>query len=429
MQIQSAKGTKEYLPEEKIIREQIVRTLTQIFERYGFSPLETPTLQRYDLLAAKYAGGSEILKETFKLKDQGDRDLALRYDLTVPLALLIGQNPVMKMPFKRYEVGKVFRDGPIKAGRLREFWQCDVDVIGPTSMTADAELMLLTLDAFDTLELPVTIEINSRKVLDGLMESLGIPGEKCFDAITAIDKIKKVPIGEIERELAQKGISREKVDGLLRACKAAGTNAQRIAALRKVMRSDIGNAGLKEIEEILKLTETSKGTIEFSPSLARGLAYYTGPVFEAFLKQGEFTSALAGGGRYDEMIGDFLGGNRKIPAVGISFGLEPLSVVLGARAKGKSVAQLYIIPIGTQTESMVIAQQLRAAGMNVDMDLMDRGPSKNLDYARAMGIPFTLFIGQDELKAKKFKLRDMEKGKEELLTIKDIEKKMERVKK
>src|SRR3990167_5293613 len=161
MELQLPKGTRDFSPEEKIVRDKIVNTLKEVFELYGYAPLETPVFERYEILASKYAGGAEILKETFRFKDQGDRELGLRYDLTVPLARFVSMNPNLKMPFKRYQIGEVFRDGPIKIGRLREFWQCDVDIIGIKSMAADAEVIKLSLTAFKKLNLNPKIKVNN----------------------------------------------------------------------------------------------------------------------------------------------------------------------------------------------------------------------------------------------------------------------------
>ncbi|MCK9905912.1 ATP phosphoribosyltransferase regulatory subunit, partial [Frankia sp. Cpl3] len=166
------KGTRNILPEKQLVRNRIRATLQGVFETYGCKPLETPMLQYYDLLASKYGGGAEILKEVYRLSDQGERELALRYDLTIPLTKVIGMNPQMRLPFKRYEIGKVFRDGPIKPGRFREFIQCDVDIIGVSSMLAEAELMTMAVDAFGKLGLDVTIQYNNRKLLAGILQSL-----------------------------------------------------------------------------------------------------------------------------------------------------------------------------------------------------------------------------------------------------------------
>ncbi|HLC66602.1 MAG TPA: histidine--tRNA ligase [Candidatus Nanoarchaeia archaeon] len=421
MEIQSAKGTRDYGPQEKIFRDQVCRTLAKVFAQYGFPPFESATLQRYDLLAAKYAGGAEILKETFKLRDQGNRELALRYDLTVPLALFIGQNPMMKMPFKRYEIGKVFRDGPIKAGRVREFWQCDVDIVGSSNILADAELVLLALDAFAALGIRVRIEINSRKILDGFMEVLNIPEAKRFAVITAIDKMKKIPIAEIRKELTEQGISDEQTEELLTSL-SGKSNAELLAVAQKKLTTRVGKEGIAEISAILAAVKNVEGksTVMFNPYLARGLAYYTGPICEAFVADGSFRGAVMGGGRYDRMIADFIGGNRQFPATGISFGLEPILAVLQNQESAGSTAQMYIVPVGDTAAALDIAQQLRAAGLRVDIDLQGRGPSKNLEYVRALGIGYALFVGTEELRTKKYKLRDMTKGKEELLDLKKI---------
>ncbi|MFA6889258.1 MAG: ATP phosphoribosyltransferase regulatory subunit, partial [Candidatus Woesearchaeota archaeon] len=167
VQLLNAKGTQDFPPEEKILRNKIEKVLVDTFELYGFSPLDTPVLERYDLMASKYAGGAEILKETFKLMDQGKRELCLRYDLTVPFCRFIGMNPSLKMPFKRYQIGTVYRDGPVASDRLRIFTQCDVDTVGTKSMAADAECLLLAESVFKQLKIAVTIEVNNRKFLDG----------------------------------------------------------------------------------------------------------------------------------------------------------------------------------------------------------------------------------------------------------------------
>src|SRR3990167_906343 len=174
MTLQLPKGTRDLKPEEAIIRNRIVSALKEVFELYGYAPLETPVFERYDILASKYAGGAEILKETFKFKDQGKRELGLRYDLTVPLARYVGMNPNIKMPFKRYQTGEVFRDGPVERARYRQFTQCDVDVVGIRGMQADAEIIALTQRAFKKLGFDITIKVNNRKLLNDLLISAGV---------------------------------------------------------------------------------------------------------------------------------------------------------------------------------------------------------------------------------------------------------------
>lgn len=415
MNLQNAKGTKDFLPEEKMLRQDVIDLLRSIFESYGFAPLETPILERMDILAAKYAGGGEILKETFKLKDQGGRELGLRYDLTVPLARFVGMTPNLKMPFKRYEIGRVFRDGPIKKGRLREFWQCDVDIVGSKSMLADAECIQIALDFFERIGFPVTIEVNNRKILDGILESLQIPEKQWEDIIISIDKLKKIPLEEVKKELKEKGLDEKRIKELLDIFQLSGSNKQKVKQLKKIIKSNIGLEGLKEMEALLE--NVDQKNVVFSISLARGLAYYTGTVFEVFTKN--FSSALAAGGRYDRMIGEFLGGNKEYPAVGISFGIEPITELLTEKRKAsrKTPTQVYIIPINTLQESKKIADELRKQGLNVEMDVMQRGPSKNLEYANSLGIPYVVIVGEEEVKQNKVKLKDMRTGKEKLIAV------------
>ena len=183
MELQLPKGTRDFAPEEKIARDKVVNILKDVFELYGFAPLETPVIERFDVLSSKYAGGAEILKETFKLKDQGNRELGLRYDLTVPMCRFVGMNPNIKMPFKRYQIGEVFRDGPIASARYRQFTQCDVDVVSSSSMATDAEIVSLIYAAFKKLDFEVTIKVNNRKLLNDILDYCGIEKEKQEAAI------------------------------------------------------------------------------------------------------------------------------------------------------------------------------------------------------------------------------------------------------
>jgi histidyl-tRNA synthetase len=423
MKLENSKGTKDFAPEEKIVRDGVVSTLKQVFELYGFSPLETPILNRFELFESKYAGGDEILKEIFSLKDQGDRKLGLRFDLTVPLAKFVGMNPDLKMPFKRYEIGRVFRDGPVKTGRMREFWQCDVDIIGASSMLAEAEILAIVNSAFTKLGLPVIIKLSSRKLLEGVLDFAGVKKDKRFDAIIAIDKLEKLGENEVVKEMEQKGIPDDDVAKIMSIINMKGTNNELLLSLTQLIKSKEGIEGLKEIEEILNYCNSfGIEAVEFCPSLARGLAYYTGPVFEVFLKDSKITSAAAGGGRYDDMIGSFLGGIKKYPATGIAFGLEVITEALKEKGKfeKKSVTQAFVIPIKTEKESIKISEELRRAGVKTEMDLFNRGISKNLTYANSMKIPYVVIVGEQELKQDKVKLRDMKSGKEEMLSIKEV---------
>lgn len=192
VELRNLKGTGDYMPWEQRGRQGIIRKLQEVFERYGYQPLETPVVCYFDLLASKYAGGSEILKEVYKLNDQGGRELGLRYDLTVPFAKIVGMNPELRMPFKRYEIGKVFRDGPVKTGRNREFIQCDVDVVGIGSLLTEAELLMMAVEIYRILNLEIYIPYNNRKLLSGLIAASGILPESAGDVILSIDKLEKI---------------------------------------------------------------------------------------------------------------------------------------------------------------------------------------------------------------------------------------------
>lgn len=421
MKMEMAKGTKDVPPEEELAKQQIVSTLKKTFEVYGFSPLETPVLERMETLTAKYGGGSEITKEIFKLTDQGGRSLGLRFDLTVPLARFVAMNPNIKMPFKRYQIGLSFRDGPIKLGRYREFWQCDVDVVGSKIMLADAELIKLALDFFKKIGLNVEIEVNNRKILDGIMESLFIPEKEWNGIILSIDKLKKISLEDIKKELKVKGMYEKQINEMFEIFDMTGNNDEKITKLRNIIKSATGIEGLDELEQVLDYVKNKD--LVFRVSLARGLDYYTGTVFEAFMKDESMRSSLAAGGRWDKMIGQLMENNAEIPAVGISFGIDTIIDALNLKKKivpVKTLTKIFIIPINVEQEAVKLLDKLRSEGINAEIDLMQRGISKNLDYANSLGIPFVIILGKEELKAKKFKLKDMKTGKEKLLNEKSL---------
>ncbi len=443
MTTQPAKGVRDIPPEEKALKNKVVATLQRVFEIYGFAPLETPILQRYETLAAKFAAGeaSDALKETFKLTDQGGRELGLRFDLTVPLAAYIAQNPTLKMPFKRYEMGQVFRDGPIKAGRLRQFWQCDVDIVGSDSLLADAEILAVVDTAFKKLGLDIVIKVNSRKILNGILEQAGIAEKERDSAIIALDKLDKIGKEGVSKELGERGYSARQIDDLFSLVKENIT----LAELKKKLTSKEGIEGIVQLEELFSyLKAMNVRSAVFDVSLARGLAYYTGAVFEAYLKKGKtipkITSSVAAGGRWDNMIGSYLGGSsgggsRVVPALGVAFGLEPImdTLKLEGKVPAQPPAQIYVIPIGTGltdtgdtvlNQSLVLTQQLREQGISTSMCLGKKGVSKNLEYASVLGFPYVAIIGEDELKRNKVKLRDMQTGGEGMLSVKDIVKKI-----
>lgn len=416
MKLQTARGVRDTPPEEKIVKNQVVDTLKEVFELYGFAPLETPIIERYETLATKGGAGtgSDVLKETFQFEDQGKRKLGLRFELTTSLARFIGMNPQLKMPFKRYEIGRVFRDGPIKLGRYREFWQCDIDIIGTQSMLADSEILSIANTVFNKLKLDVVIKINNRKLINGILEQSGIKNKE--EAIIILDKLEKISKKGVMDELLDKDYKKSQIKKLFELIEENISLSQ----LKKKITNPEGKEGISELENLFSYLRLMNVKAKFDVSLARGLSYYTGTVFEVFLRKGKLTSSLAGGGRWDDMIGRFLNGNDT-PAVGISFGLAPIMDVLKEKdLKEKTPAKVYVIPIKTVKESLIIAQKLRDSGINVDFDLMGKGMSKNLQYANSLGIPYVIIIGEKELKEKKVMLRNMETGDQQLLDIKKV---------
>lgn len=419
MKLQNAKGVRDINSEEMILRQNITGKLKKVFEKYGYNPLETPIVERYDVLSVKYGAGdeSEAAKEIFQFKDQGKRKLGLRFELTLSMCRYIAMNPNTKMPFKRYEIGRVYRDGPIKLSRTREFYQCDVDIVGTNEVIADAEIIKLAIDVFKELGLDAYIEVNNRKLLNGILEYANVKKEKRMPTIIILDKLKKIGVKGVNEELKQLGVkesSLKKINKIFRA-------KENLTQLRKLIKN---NEGVDELEELFGyFSKKELENVIFNISLARGLSYYTGIVFEGFLRKSEVISSICGGGRYDDLISLLLQSKEKIPATGISFGLVPImeAMKLTKIKTKKTVTNVFVIPIGnTKNKALQITQDLRKADINADIDLIGRGISKNLNYANIMKIPYVIFVGEKELKQKKVKLRDMKTGKEKMMSVMDV---------
>jgi histidyl-tRNA synthetase len=422
MQLENSKGTRDFAPEDKILRNQLVDGLKVVFEKYGYSPLETPIIEKYELMLAKGGAGeeSDAMKEVFKLTDQGERKLALKFEQTLSFARFIGMNPNIRMPFKRYEIGPVFRDGPIKLGRYRQFWQCDVDVVGCKEMSVDAEIILLSLDAFKNLSVESFIEFNNRKILKGIIEYAGINESLADAVIISIDKLAKIGKAGVKKELEEKGIADSNIDKLLKAFSIEGSNEEKLEKLKGLIKNHVGQEGLKEAEEVLSFfDEATKENVVFNVSLARGLGYYTGTIFEGFAKKSQIKSSICGGGRYDKMIASLIKSDKDYPCVGISFGLDVIADVLleKTQAVKKTVVQVYVIPIKTMKECFAICKELRDAGVSADMDFSGKGISKNLDYVNSLGIPFAIIAGPKEVEQGKVTLKNMADGTEDKMSV------------
>jgi len=409
MEIENVKGGYDFLPEEQNIRNYINNTLKEVFEQYGYCSIETPILCYYDILAGKYDESNDLLNEIYKLTDQGKRKLGLRYDLTVPFSKLIALNKnKLTMPFKRYEIAKVFRDGPIKAGRDREFTQCDVDVVGIEGQMIEAELVSLYVEAFKRLKIDVEIKYNSRKLMNGLILECGVPDELTSKTITIIDKIEKLSKEDFNKALLEVGVNDEQSEKLLAYF---SMSLEQINSMFSNTENAVLAEGLKELNDLndyLKALDI-QGYCKFTSSLARGQDYYTGTVFEVYEKNGVLNCSIGGGGRYDKIITDFIDDGNVYPAVGVSFGLTTLYAILKDRAELNQKSQLdfYIIPMNTEKESLKLAIDLRKQGFNVDISMNGRKMKKCLDYANKVNIPYVIILGEDEIKNGFFNIKDM----------------------
>ena len=424
MIIQNVKGGYDFLPKEQKIRNYINGILKNTFEEYGYLPIETPILCYFDMLAGKYDESNDILKEIYKLKDQGDRNLGLRYDLTVPFAKFIALNKnELKLPFKRYEINKVFRDGPVKVGRDREFTQCDVDVVGLSNQMIEAELISLYVNAFTKLNIEINIKYNSRNLMKGLILDTGVSEDLVSSTITIIDKIDKLTTEELTNNLLELGLNETQTKSLLEYFKLS------LEELNTKFKNTTNEDIKRGLEELNNLEEyITKMNLEeyctFTSSLARGQDYYTGNVFEVYEKNGILSGAIGGGGRYDKMITEFINDGETYPAVGISFGLTSIFELLKNRKEfaSSSPIDIYVIPMGTNIESLKLANELRKLDIKVDLEMNNKKLKKSLDYCNKENIPYVIILGEDEIANNSFKLKDMINKEEYLINMNELDK-------
>ena len=418
--MKTVKGTRDFLPEEMILRQQVLDKIKSVFEIYGFQPLETSALEDWKVLSTKGAGSEEILNETYNFEDKGGRRIGLRYDLTVPLARVVASNPNLTLAFKRYQIEKVWRYGDIAKDRFREFLQADIDIVGSDSMLADAEIIKCAISCFKALGLEkIYVRLNNRKILEALVKNAGIEDNKVMSVLGTIDKLEKIGIKNVKKELEEKNISKDSTMKILEPIKIK----EEPKIVLKKLENMIGrNEGIQELKEIISyLKDESK--IKIDLSLARGLDYYTGPIYEVLAEEG--IGSVAGGGRYDKLIGLFL--KRDIPATGISFGIDRIIEVMKQRkmVKSETKIKVFVASVNDKIRDKVleIVQLLRDKSIACDYDFRSRSLSKQLEYVSNMKIPYAIIVGKKELKENSVKLRNMRTGKEELVKINDIIKK------
>ncbi|MBM7583664.1 histidyl-tRNA synthetase [Bacillus pakistanensis] len=419
MNYQNVKGTQDYLPEAEAIKRKVRQTLESVFIRYGCKPLETPILNYTELLASKYAGGAEILEEMYRLTDRGERDLGLRYDLTIPFAKVVALNPNLRMPFKRYEIGKVFRDGPIKTGRFREFTQCDVDIVGVESQMAEAELMVMAIDAFKELGLDVIIQYNNRNLLTGILDVFNTPKANISKVILTLDKLEKIGLEGVVKELIEIDLPSDTIRLIQQLL--LDEDVKYIEYFEQYAKNnDQLNQGILELKELNSYIKFlgMEERCEFNPFLARGLEIYTGTIYEIFLTDKTVKSSIGSGGRYDNAIAGLIGADQKFSTVGISFGLDVIYTamnIIGKDIVDENSIDFYVIPINASKESFLVARDLRQKGFKVEVEMVNKKVGKAMDRANKESVRQVIIIGEEEVRKNQYKIKNMKTGEEEIV--------------
>ncbi|RAR45859.1 histidine--tRNA ligase [Paenibacillus sp. MDMC362] len=415
--MQNVKGTYDYFGQEQAIRRKVQSTLREVFECYDYAEMETTILNESELLSSKYAGGEEILKEMYQLTDQGTRRLGLRYDLTIPFAKVIALNPAISQPFKRYEMGKVFRDGPVKRGRLREFLQCDVDVVGISGPEAEVELMQLAAEVFRRLEIPIMLRWNNRSFLGEILGAMGVPEEMKPSVMLTLDKLDKIGKEGVRQELVSKVLASEICRQILDFVDLKEPTLAQITSTYN-LDNECGAREVRILQNMLQRVGLQNICV-FDPFLSRGLSFYTGTVYEIFDASQGFRSSLGGGGRYDAIIGQLVGREDIVyPTVGLSFGMESIMEMIRNRPIETNKPLVVIILIGeTIPEGLTAAAALRNRGIHTRLADNRRKLKKTLASVSAEGIPYAILIGEDEAAAGMVRLKKMTEGKELTLTL------------
>jgi histidyl-tRNA synthetase len=441
------KGTRDFSPIEMSRRNYIFDTVRAIFKLYGYQPIETPAMENLSTLMGKY--GEEGDKLLFKILNSGDFlkgvqpneissentnalsakicEKGLKYDLTVPFARYVVQyQNDITFPFKRYQIQPVWRADRPQKGRYREFYQCDVDVIGSNSLLNEVELVLIINDVFGKLGVNTTVKINNRKILSGMVEVIG-ESERLIDITVAIDKIDKIGIDSVNKELAEKGVSASAIEQLQPIILLQGTNQEKLNTLSQVLaNSEIGVKGVEEMREIFSCLETISAlttTIELDLSLARGLNYYTGAIFE--VKANDMSmGSICGGGRYDDLTGIF--GLKNVSGVGVSFGADRIyDVMLHLDLFPESLlstSQVMFANFGPKEVAfcLPLVQQLRLKGVSSEIYPDAAKMKKQFDYANKKNISYVVIVGESEMQMGKLAVKNMATGTQEEVTVENI---------
>ncbi|MCR5018857.1 MAG: histidine--tRNA ligase, partial [Bacteroidales bacterium] len=422
------KGTRDFGQEEMARRNYIFDTIRSVFRTYGYSEIETPAMENLSTLLGKY--GDEGDKLLFRIQNSGEKaglppEKGLRYDLTVPFARYVVQHQnEISFPFKRFQIQPVWRADRPQKGRYREFYQCDVDVVGSTSLLNELELVQIVDRVFTLLDIRVAVKINNRKVLTGFAEIAGAP-DKVIDITVAIDKLDKIGLESVEAEMREKGIPESGIEVIREILALSGTTAEKIARMREMfdggsasgVKSDIGLAGLAELEETFGLIDTAgiSQTVELDLSLARGLNYYTGAIFEVKAQDWPIGS-ICGGGRYDNLTGIF--GLPGLSGVGISFGADRIYDVLTGQEKfprelGSATKLLFAVMGADEMRYVIpVARELRNRGVSVEIYPEPCKLKKQFDYAARKAIPFMSICGSEEIAAGSVNIKNLSSGEQ-----------------
>jgi histidyl-tRNA synthetase len=424
-EMRTVRGMRDLMGSEMLVRNYLMTTAVEVFEQYGYEPLDSPVMELWETLSAK--GGDEVEAETFKFTDKGEREVGLRFDLTVPLARIVATNPHLPKPFKRYAIGKAWRYDRPQAGRYREFEQADVDIVGTDSPAADAEVVLIALEFLKrTLGSEYVIKINNRKVLRGMTEKAGVSDDLAYECFRAIDKLDKIDKDGVLKELEERGIGKEQSGFLIDAITIKGSGTKTLEKFRGLLESSkIGIEGVDELSLMSEIFESSgvSDLVEFDMSLARGLDYYTGPVFEGrYLGKPEVGSIL-GGGRYDRLIEKF--GGQATPATGISLGIGRMIEIVLARGVENELTKrldVFLAPIKRPMLRYAISIQTKLIreGFSCEVDLMDRPLKKLLQQADLKNARFIVIVGERDIAKEEVSVRNMTSKKTEQVKIENL---------
>jgi len=421
-------GFMELLPEDQIAFNRMFETIRRVYERYGFLPLDTATIELSEVLLAKAGGETE--KQIYRFQ-KGDTDMALRFDLTVPLARYVAQHAgELAFPFKRYQMSKVFRGERPQKGRFREFYQCDIDVIGVDSLDIvyDAEMPAVIYNVFKELAFGAfTIRMNNRKVLNGFFSALGY-ADKIGDILRTIDKLEKIGREAVEKELGEFGVAEADIAKILSFLAIRGENDAVIEALRaQDVDNELYRAGVEELATVvayLRRFGVEESAFIIDLTIARGLDYYTGTVFETMLNDYPSMGSICSGGRYDSLAGYYT--DQKLPGIGISIGLTRLFYQLKENGlvppSQASLARCLVIPMGEaqMDAALAAATTIRGAGIPADVYYQSKGMKQKMKYAAKIGVPYAAIIGEDEANAGTVMLKDMNTGEQRAVLVAEL---------